>query len=106
MAKGGVSLQNWCTVAFSADVAFLRVVARLRNLDDQQLLRSFLLERAYMEYQDATLWAVWDFAVAKGQESFWQWRLELDASNQQNLAEEASQARRRPWAKLRGRFRF
>ncbi len=61
-----------------ADIAFRTLHSHLSNQEEKISFDGFF--SIYNGYQAP--WAIWAFAVAKGEESARKWRLDLDASRQ------------------------
>ena len=104
MTKGGAMEQEWhigtpwqlhhtedYPDGFFPDHAYKYLGSNLENENDQSLLRGFLEENVKMGRPEAALWAMWEFAMAKGEESTRTWRRYLDAVRQRELAGEKSQ---------------
>ena len=85
---------------FFPDLAYQHLASHLKNQADRSILRYFLEDNVRMKCPEAPLWAIWEFAMAKGEESSRQWREDLDAARQ--MAEEKAPACKGLREKLNG----
>ena len=100
MTKAGAMKQTWYLGSpwhlkhaekhpdgFFSDPAYQSLESCLET-QDKLILRRFLDHNVRMSRPEARLWAMWQFAMAKGQESSWEWREHLDRKRQREMAEE------------------